>query len=83
MSGMHLCAVLTNKDECEREAIKAGKKSGDLVHPMPYCPDLHYYSDFKSPFADMKNANLGKTDGAPSANAGKKNGKKRLKKGSI
>ncbi|KAI6244135.1 CYTOSOL-AP domain-containing protein [Aphelenchoides fujianensis] len=46
------------RTEIEQEAIKAGKKSGDLVHPLPYAPELHFASNLKSAVADMKNTNL-------------------------
>lgn len=52
-------AVLTNSEEWEKRICAAGRFSGDLVHPLPFCPDLHF-ADLKSPVADMKNANLGK-----------------------
>ncbi|EYB99449.1 hypothetical protein Y032_0122g1056 [Ancylostoma ceylanicum] len=47
----------------------AGRISGDLVAPMVFCPDLHF-ADLKSPIADMRNSNLGKMEGPPSAVAG-------------
>lgn len=61
--------MLSNKEEAEVACIRAGKKSGDLVHPLPYAPDLHF-ADLKSSVADMKNSNLGKMEGPPSAVAG-------------
>ncbi len=33
----------------------AGRTSGDLVFPIPYCPELHF-CEFKSVVADMKNS---------------------------
>jgi probable aminopeptidase NPEPL1 len=68
-SGKLIASVLCNNDESELEMLKAGKKSGDLVHPLPYAPDLHF-SDLKSQVADMKNANLGGMEGPPSSIAG-------------
>lgn len=62
-------AVLTNSEEWEKRVCLAGKFSGDLVHPLPFCPDLHF-GDLKSPVADMRNANLGKMQGPPSCIAG-------------
>lgn len=35
--------------------MKAGRKCGDLVHPLVYCPELHF-SEFTSAVADMKNS---------------------------
>lgn len=60
VSGKHHAAILSNNEELERRACVAGRKSGDLVHPLPFCPDLHFL-DLKSPVADMRNANFGKT----------------------
>jgi len=61
--------VMTNSEEWENKAVKAGKASGDLVHPFVFAPDLHF-SDLNSQVADMKNSNLGSMIGAPSAVAG-------------
>uniref|UniRef100_A0A1I7SM94 CYTOSOL_AP domain-containing protein n=2 Tax=Bursaphelenchus xylophilus TaxID=6326 RepID=A0A1I7SM94_BURXY len=69
VSGRIHAAVLCNKEETERLVVKSGRKSGDLVHPLPYAPDLHF-SDLKSQVADMKNSNLGSMEGPPSAIAG-------------
>ena len=35
--------------------MKAGQYSGDLVHPLPYCPEF-FRGEFKSKIADMKNS---------------------------
>ncbi|CAD5229480.1 unnamed protein product [Bursaphelenchus okinawaensis] len=69
VSGRIHAAVLCNKEDTEQKVVKAGKRSGDLVHPLPYAPDLHF-SDLKSQIADMKNSNLGSMEGPPSAIAG-------------
>ncbi|KJH47105.1 cytosol aminopeptidase family, catalytic domain protein [Dictyocaulus viviparus] len=69
VSGKHHAALLTNCNEWEEKACLAGRRSGDLVAPMTFCPDLHFV-DLKSPVADMRNSNLGKTEGPPSAVAG-------------
>ncbi len=39
--------------------------SGDLVHPLPYAPDIHFES-LSSSLADMKNSNLGKAEAGSS-----------------
>ena len=39
----------------EVACVRAGQYSGDLVHPVPYCPELHF-SEFSSCIADMKNS---------------------------
>ncbi|WKY14221.1 hypothetical protein Q1695_000062 [Nippostrongylus brasiliensis] len=69
LSGKLHSALLTNSEEWEQMACDAGRRSGDLVAPMVFCPDLHF-SDLKSPIADMRNSNLGKMEGPPSAVAG-------------
>ncbi|VDM92702.1 unnamed protein product, partial [Onchocerca ochengi] len=62
-------AVLTNSEEWENRACKAGRASGDLVHPLPFCPDLHF-NDLKSPVADMRNSTFSKMQGPGSSIAG-------------
>ena len=47
--------MITNSEEWESACVSAGKSSGDLVHPMPYCPELHF-NEFASAVADMKNS---------------------------
>ncbi|XP_067006102.1 probable aminopeptidase NPEPL1 isoform X2 [Anabrus simplex] len=54
-TGKYHGAVLTNNEEWEEAAMHAGKTSGDLVFPIPYCPELHF-SEFASAVADMKNS---------------------------
>ncbi|CAI4233263.1 unnamed protein product [Auanema sp. JU1783] len=62
-------AVLTNSEDWELKALQAGKRSGDMLGPMLFCPEVHF-PDLKSKLADMKNSNLGKMNGPPSAVAG-------------
>lgn len=54
-TGRHFAAIVSNDDELERAAVDAGRVSGDLVHPLPYCPEL-LSPEFKSEVADMKNS---------------------------
>ncbi|OCT62470.1 hypothetical protein XELAEV_18043552mg [Xenopus laevis] len=54
-TGKYHAAVLTNSDEWEVACVKAGRKCGDLVHPLVYCPELHF-NEFSSAVADMKNS---------------------------
>ncbi|KAJ8979435.1 hypothetical protein NQ317_003214 [Molorchus minor] len=54
-TGKYHAAVLTNSVEWEESTIQAGLKSGDLVFPIPFCPELHF-SEFSSAIADMKNS---------------------------
>ncbi|OQR99339.1 metalloprotease family M17 [Achlya hypogyna] len=53
-TGQHMGALYCNTDELEALAVKAGKESGDLVHPVPYVPEF-YRPEYKSAIADMKN----------------------------
>ncbi|CAP35649.1 Protein CBR-LAP-1 [Caenorhabditis briggsae] len=69
LSGRMHGAAMTNDEELENAMVRAGKASGDLVAPMLFAPDL-FYADLKSPIADMRNSNLGKMEGPPSAVAG-------------
>lgn len=54
-TGRHFAAVVSNDAELEESAIEAGSFSGDLVHPLPYCPEL-LSPEFNSKVADMKNS---------------------------
>lgn len=54
-TGKYHGAVLTNSGQWETAAVAAGRASGDLVFPIPYCPELHF-SEFASAVADMKNS---------------------------
>ncbi|CAG9762026.1 unnamed protein product [Ceutorhynchus assimilis] len=53
--GKYHGAVLTNNGAWESTVQKAGLSSGDLVFPIPFCPELHF-SEFASALADMKNS---------------------------
>ncbi|XP_010879442.1 probable aminopeptidase NPEPL1 [Esox lucius] len=54
-TGKYHCAVMTNSEQWEMACVKAGRSSGDLAHPLVYCPELHF-SEFTSAVADMKNS---------------------------
>jgi probable aminopeptidase NPEPL1 len=54
-TGKYHGAILTNNEDWEGKAIAAGRISGDLLAPVPYCPELHF-SEFASTVADMKNS---------------------------
>lgn len=54
-TGKYHGAILTNNEEWENKALDAGRNSGDLLFPVPYCPELHF-SEFSSAIADMKNS---------------------------
>lgn len=54
-TGKYHASILTNNEDLELACVSAGRASGDLVHPVPYAPELHY-SEFSSSVADMKNS---------------------------
>lgn len=54
-TGKHHGAILTNSEEWEVKCLDAGRKSGDLLAPIVYCPEMHF-SEFASAVADMKNS---------------------------
>jgi probable aminopeptidase NPEPL1 len=67
-TGKRHAAIICNDEGLEQAAIKAGRKSGDLVHPLPYCPEL-FRSEFKSKVADMKNSSKDRLNAQPSCAA--------------
>lgn len=54
-TGKYHAAVMTNSEQWEIACVRAGRSSGDLAHPLVYCPELHF-SEFTSAVADMKNS---------------------------
>ena len=54
-TGKYHASILTNNEDLELACVSAGRVSGDLVHPVPYSPELHY-GEFSSSVADMKNS---------------------------
>uniref|UniRef100_A0A7N6C192 Cytosol aminopeptidase domain-containing protein n=1 Tax=Anabas testudineus TaxID=64144 RepID=A0A7N6C192_ANATE len=54
-TGKYHAAVMTNSEQWEVACVHAGRSSGDLAHPLVYCPELHF-SEFTSAIADMKNS---------------------------
>ena len=54
-TGQRHAGIMANSDEVERAAVLAGRRSGDLVHPLPYCPEF-YRAEFKSEVAHLKNS---------------------------
>lgn len=54
-TGRQFGAVVCNDAGLEAAAIEAGMQSGDLIHPLPYCPEF-FKPEFKSQVADMKNS---------------------------
>jgi probable aminopeptidase NPEPL1 len=54
-TGKTHAAIVCNDADLENHTVALGKKCGDLVHPLPYCPEL-FIKEFKSEVADMKNS---------------------------
>ncbi|KAL5282662.1 NPEPL1 family protein [Megaselia abdita] len=54
-TGKYHGAILANCEDWENKSLEAGRKSGDLLAPIVYCPELHF-SEFSSSLADMKNS---------------------------
>lgn len=54
-TGKYHGAILTNSEQWEQRALVVGRKTADLLSPVPYCPELHF-SEFNSAVADMKNS---------------------------
>lgn len=48
-------ALYCNDEGLEQAAVAAGRLSGDVVHPLPYAPEL-YRKEFGSSIADMRNS---------------------------
>ncbi len=54
-TGVVHAAVIANDAALEDIAVESGRTSGDLVHPLPFAPEL-YAHEFRSPIADMRNS---------------------------
>jgi probable aminopeptidase NPEPL1 len=54
-TGLVHAAVVSDDADLETLAIEAGRASGDLVHPLPFAPEL-FQAEFASPVADMRNS---------------------------
>jgi probable aminopeptidase NPEPL1 len=54
-TGKRHAALYCNDEGWEAKAVNAGKRSGDLTHPLPYCPEF-FRKEFRSQVADMKNS---------------------------
>lgn len=54
-TGKRHAGIVSNTEEVERQAVLAGRLSGDTVHPLPFVPEW-YAAEFESKVADMKNS---------------------------
>ncbi|XP_064466622.1 probable aminopeptidase NPEPL1 isoform X2 [Ornithodoros turicata] len=64
-TGKYHAAVVTNSADWEEVCTRAGIVSGDLIHAMPFAPELHF-SEFASALADMKNSVADRSNAQPS-----------------
>ena len=53
--GKNFAALYCNDAALEDCAVAAGRRIGELCHPLPYTPEI-YVHEFYSPIADMKNS---------------------------
>ena len=67
-TGRNHAGIYTNDEHLETLAIAAGKFTGDLVYPLPYCPEF-YKNEFRSVIADMKNSVADRTNAQASCAA--------------
>lgn len=54
-TGKYHAAIFSNSGEYEVRMMEAGRKCGDLVFPVVYCPEFHN-KEFASKVADYKNS---------------------------
>ena len=54
-TGRSFAGIISNDAVLEEAAVEAGQSCGELVHPLPYCPEF-FHAEFKSKVADMKNS---------------------------
>jgi probable aminopeptidase NPEPL1 len=54
-TGKRHAAVVSNREGLEGLAVEAGRRSGDLTHPLPFAPEF-FQAEFKSEVADMRNS---------------------------
>lgn len=54
-TGKRHAAIVCNDEALEAAAVAAGKRCGDLVHPLPFAPEF-FRAEFKSKVADLKNS---------------------------
>jgi probable aminopeptidase NPEPL1 len=54
-TGQRHAGIVCNDEALESKTVLVGRQTGDLVHPLPYCPEF-FRNEFKSPVADMKNS---------------------------
>jgi probable aminopeptidase NPEPL1 len=53
-TGKRHCAVYTNDGAWEASVCRLGRRTGELAHPVPFCPEF-WRHEFRSAVADMTN----------------------------
>ncbi|CAH0597119.1 unnamed protein product [Chrysodeixis includens] len=64
-TGKYHAAILSNSSRLEGLCVRAGLRSGDLAHALPFAPELHF-TEFTSAVADMKNSVADRNNAQPS-----------------
>ncbi len=64
-TGKRQAALYCSDEQLEADAVAAGRRSGDLVHPLPYVPEF-FRAEFRSPVADMRNSVKDRSNGQSS-----------------
>jgi probable aminopeptidase NPEPL1 len=54
-TGKRHAAIYATTDAIERRAVEVGRRTGDLVHPLPFAPEL-FRKEFTSSVSDMRNS---------------------------
>lgn len=54
-TGKRHAAVMASAEALEAAAVAAGRATGDLAHPVPYCPEF-FLKEFSTPAAAMLNS---------------------------
>eukprot|EP00043_Microstomoeca_roanoka_P009318 m.88753 g.88753 ORF g.88753 m.88753 type:complete len:538 (-) comp14549_c1_seq4:1134-2747(-) len=54
-TGQLHAGIVCSDEDLESKAVDAGRASGDLTHPLMWCPEL-FAHEFRSKVADMKNS---------------------------
>lgn len=64
-TGKYHAALVSNSADWEELVIRSGILSGDLIHALPFAPELHFV-EFASTLADMKNSVADRNNAQPS-----------------
>ena len=67
-TGRRHAAIVCNDEALEACAVRCGRESGELVHPLPYAPEF-FLSEFKSKVADLRNSVADRMNGQSSCAA--------------